>query len=65
MQHFMELDKQIFLDAKVLTFRAWGLKASLGKFGPKVFVKGLVKPLVENPKCNFHKQDYILSKIIR
>ena len=65
MQHFMELDKKNFLDPKVLTFRVCGLKASLGKFGTKVFGKGLVKPLVENPKCNFRKQDYILSKIIR
>ena len=51
MQHFMELDKKNFLDPKALTFRVWGLKASLGEFGPK----GLAKPLVENPKCNFHK----------
>ena len=51
MQHFTELDKKNFLDPKALTFRVWGLKASLGEFWPK----GLAKPLVENPKCNFHK----------
>ena len=42
----------------------WGLKTNLGQFGPKAFDRGLIKPLVENPSSNFHKQDIIFSKMI-
>ena len=65
MQNFMELDMKKISDPKALTFGVWGLKASLGQFGPKAFGKGLIKALVENPGSNFHKQDLILSGIMR
>ena len=64
MQHFVELDVNKYSDPKALTFGVWGLKTSLGQFGPKAFGKGLIKPLVENPSSNFHKQDLIFSRII-
>ena len=44
MQHFMELDRKTFSDPKTLTFVVWGLKTSLGQFGPKAFGKGVIKP---------------------
>ena len=53
-----------FTDPKTLTFGVWGLKTNLGQFGPKAFDRGLIKPLVENPSSNFHKQDIIFSKMI-
>ena len=65
MQNFMELDMKKFSDPKALTFGVWGLKTSLGQFGPKAFDKGLIKALVENPGSNFHKQDLIFSRIMR
>ena len=65
MQNFMELDNKKILDPKALTFGIWGLKTSLGQFGPKAFGKGLIKPLVENPSSNFHEQDLIFSIIMR
>ena len=65
MQNFMELDMKKISDPKALTFGVWGLKPNLGQFGPKTFGKGLIKPLVENPSSNFHKQDLIFSRIIR
>ena len=65
MQKFMELDMKKVSDPKALTFGVWGLKPNLGQFGPKTFGKGLIKPLVENPSSNFHKQDLIFSRIIR
>ena len=52
-----------FSDPKALTFGVWGLKTSLGQFGPKVFGRGLIKALVKNPSSNFHKQDLIFSRI--
>ena len=55
-QNFIELDMKKFPDPKTLTFGLWGLKNSLGQFGPKVFGRGLIKPLVKNPGSNFHKQ---------
>ena len=45
MQNVMELDLKKFSDPKTLTFGVWGLKTSLGKFGPKAFGKGLIKPV--------------------
>ena len=55
-----------FSDLKALIFGVWGLKTSLGQFGPKAFGKaGLIKALVKNPVSNFHKQDLILSRIVR
>ena len=65
MQNFMELDMKKISDPKALTFGVWGLKPNLGQFGPKTFGKGLIKPLVENPSSNFHKQDLIFSRIMR
>ena len=65
MQNFMELDMKKISDPKVLKFGVWGLKTSLGQFGPKAFGKGLIKALVENPGSNFHKQDFIFSGIMR
>ena len=41
-QNFMEIDMKIFSDSKALIFGVWGLKTSLGQFGPKVFCKGLI-----------------------
>ena len=49
MQNFMELDMTKIPDLKALTFEVWGLKTSLGQFGPKAFSKGLIKPLDKNP----------------
>ena len=46
-----------YTDPKTLTFEVWGLKTSLGQFGPKAFCKGLIKPLDENPSFNFDKQE--------
>ena len=40
----MELDMKTFSDPKTLTFVVWGLKTSLGQFGPKAFGKGVIKP---------------------
>ena len=65
MQNFMELDMKNISDPKTLIFGIWGLKPNLGQFGPKIFDKGLIKPLVENPSSSFHKQDLIFSRIIR
>ena len=65
MQNFMELDMKKISDPKALKFGVWGLKTSLGQFGPKAFGKGLIKALVENPGSNFHKQDFIFSGIMR
>ena len=65
MQNFMELHMKKFSDPKVLMFGVWGLKASLGQFGPKAFGKGIIKALVENPSSNFHKQELIFSRIMR
>ena len=48
MQNFMEHDMKQISEPKALTFSVWGLKTSLGQFGPKAFDKGLIKPLVEN-----------------
>ena len=64
-QNFMELDMKKISDPKALTFGIWGLKTSLGQFGPKAFGKGLIKSLVENPSCYFHKQGLIFSGIVR
>ena len=64
MQHFMEVHMKKFLDLKTLKFGVWGLKTSLGQFWPKAFGKVLIKPLVQNPSCNFHKQVVIFSRIM-
>ena len=61
----MELDMKIVSDPKALTFGVWGLKTSLGQFGPRAFDKELMKALVENLGSNFHKQDLIFSRIMR
>ena len=61
-QSFMELDMKKFSDPKALMF---GVKTSLGQFGPKAFGKGLIKALVQNPGSNFHKQDLNFSRIMR
>ena len=60
----MELDIKKLADPKTLTFGVWGLKTSLGQFGPKAFGRGLIKPLVKNSGSSFHKQDPIFSKIM-
>ena len=60
----MKLDMKKFTDPKTLTFGVWGLKTSLGQFGPKAFGRGLIKPLVKNSCSNFHKQDLIFSRIM-
>ena len=65
MQHFMEFDMKKLSDPKTLTFGVWDLKTSLGQFGPIVFGKGLIKQVVKKPSSNFHKQDLILSRIMR
>ena len=69
MQNFMELDMKKISDLKALPFEVWGLKTSLGQFGPKAFSKGLIKPLDENPSFNFQfsasKQDLISTGIMR
>ena len=36
-----------FTDLKTLTFGVWGLKTSLGQFGPNTFGRGPIKPLVK------------------
>ena len=63
-QNFVELDMKKCSDPKALTFGFWGLRTSLGRSGPKVFCKGLIKPLDENPSLNFQKQDLIFSRIM-
>ena len=65
MQHFMELDMKKFSDPKALSYGIWGLKTSLGQFGPEAFGKGLIKVLVESPGSNVHKQDLSFSRIMR
>ena len=35
-QNFIELDMKKFSDLKALIFGVWGLKTSLGQFGPKL-----------------------------
>ena len=64
MQNFMKFDMEKFTDSKTLTFGVWGLKTSLGQFGPKAFGRGLIKPLVKNSGSSFHKQDPIFSRIM-
>ena len=44
MQNFMELEMKKFSDPKAMTCGIWGIKTSLGQFGPKSFGKGLTKP---------------------
>ena len=39
MQTFLELAMKTFADLKVLAFGVWGLKTSLGQFGPEGFGK--------------------------
>ena len=39
--NFMELDMKKIPDPKTLTFVVWGLKTSLGQFGPEVFGKAV------------------------
>ena len=58
------MKKEFHSGPKALTFRVWGLKTSLGQFGPKVLCNGLIKPLDENPSFIFQKQDIIFSGII-
>ena len=65
MRDFMEHDMEKFSDSKALKFGVWGLKTSLGQFGPKAFGGGLIKPLVKKPGSNFHNQDLIFSIIMR
>ena len=65
MQSFMEPDMKIISDSKALIFEVWDLKTSLGQFGLKAFCKGLIKPLDENTRFNFQKQDLIFSGIMR
>ena len=43
MQNFMKLDMKKKLDLKAVIFGVWGLKTSLGQFGPKAFVKTRIK----------------------
>ena len=65
MQNFIELNMKKFSDPKSLTFGVWGLKTSLGQFGPEAFGEGLIKPLVKNPISSFQKQDLIFSRIMK
>ena len=53
-----------FSDPKSLTFGVWGLKTSLGQFGPNAFGRGLIKALVKTSSSNFHKQDLVFSRIM-
>ena len=43
MKNFMKLDIKNFLNLKAVIFGVWGLKTSLGQFGPKAFVKTRIK----------------------
>ena len=63
-QNFIELDMKKF-HLKALIFGVWGLKTSLGQYGPKAFGKGLIKALVKNPSSYYHKQDLLFSRIMR
>ena len=54
---FRSQSSDIWNGTKKKISRFWSLKVSLGQFEPKAFGKGLIKPLVENPTSNFHKQD--------
>ena len=64
MQNLMDLDMKKFIDLapKLWTFGIWGLKASLGQFGPKAFDRGLIKALVKSPGSNFHTNKTSLSQ---
>ena len=53
MQNFMELDLKKFSDPKALDIEVQDLKTSLGKFDPKAFDKGLIKPFVKNSTISF------------
>ena len=65
MQNFMDLAIKKISDPKALIFEVWGLKTSLGQFGPKAFCKGLIKPLDGNPGFNCQKHELIFSGVIR
>ena len=39
MQSFMDLNLKNFLDLITVTFEVWGIKTSLGQFGPKSLIK--------------------------
>ena len=65
MQNCMQLDMKKISDPKSQTFGIWGLKTTLAQFGPKAFGKCLIKPVVEKPSSNFHKQDPVFSRIMR
>ena len=43
-QKHMSLIDAKFSDPKAMTCGIWGIKTSLGQFGPKSFGKGLTKP---------------------
>ena len=58
----MELDMRKFTDPKTLTFGVWGLKTSLGQFGPKAFGRELIKPLPLQTRPHFFK-NYGMSPI--
>ena len=61
MKNFIKLDIKNS-DPKPLTLRVWGIKTSLEQFA---FSEGLIKPLVENPSSNFHKQYLIFPKTMK
>ena len=59
MQNFLKLYMRKFLDPKAVTFDVWGLKTSLGQFGPK----RCIMPYVWKPGSSFQKHDPIFSTI--
>ena len=45
----MELDMKKISDPKVLTLSTWGLKTSLGQFGPKAFWQSTYQVISREP----------------
>ena len=52
----MEIDLKKVWDPKAMIFAVWDLTPSLEQFASKSFGKGLIKPLVQNSRSNFHNR---------
>ena len=52
----MEIDMKKVWDPKAMIFAVWNLTPSLEQFASKSFGKGLIKPLVQNSRSNFHNR---------
>ena len=50
-------DMNNLFDPKSTAFQTWGLKAGFGQVGSKQFIK----PLVQNPRSNFHSKPHFIQ----